>query len=296
MKKFSKRIFVSLMCLLFSFAALSSSTYAWFSMNKIATVKGMEIKATTDSDMLIGKLSEVATDTAIDVTSKHFKTSLDVSADDPVVIASASSIDGINFYKAIGAINGRGEVEGTADIYEAVTNPTDITETHYYAQWDYVVKYVNTTDDDQTVDVTQLELKYNGTVDPSRAFRVAFIVTPCTTTVTNNVVTAATIDGTATSKGIYKHSESEYFTSGKAANSATTLGKVTDISATLFDCPANATTFVKISVVLWLEGEDSTCRSDVFANLTESWMFGFKIARTGVTGETKVTELTLSVN
>lgn len=293
MKNLTRKLLMSIIATAFALAAFGTSTYAWFSLNKIAKVEGMELQVITESDMLIGKLSEVATDNAIDVDSKNFKTALDLSAEEPVTITAASSVEGINFFKATGAINGAGENEGT---YEAAVNPTDSTKTHYYKQYDFVIKYTNPSTVDQTVDVTQLDLKYNGTVDPSRAFRIAFITTSCTTTVTNGEVTSSVIDGTATSQGVYKHESAQYFEADKAIKSVDTKDTVAAISEHLFTCPAGKVTFIKVSVVLWLEGEDSTCRSDVFTNLTDKWSLTFKIARTGADGENKVSSLNLLTN
>lgn len=292
MKKLTRRLILSIISLTFAMITFGTSTYAWFSLNKVASVTGMQLDVVTESDMLIGKLEDVATDTAIDVDSAKFKTAIAVTAD-PVTITASSSIDGMNFYKANTAINGAGQLE--EDKYIAVTNPTDIAQTQYYTQYDYVIKYVNPTDTEQTVDVTQLELKYAGSVDPSRAFRVAFITTSCTTTLTDGKVTSSVIDGTPTAQGIYKSADALYFETDKAANSETTKDTITAISEHLFSCPANQTTFIKVSVVVWLEGEDSTCRNDIFADLTKSWTFSFKVARTGAEGETKVENLTLSV-
>ena len=247
MKNLTRKLLMSIIATAFALVAFGTSTYAWFSLNKIAKVEGMELQVITESDMLIGKLSEVATDNAIDIDSKNFKTTLDLSTEEPVTITATSSVDGINFFKATGAINGAGENEGT---YEAVENPVESTKTHYYKQYDFVIKYTNPSTTDQTVDVTQLDLKYSGAVDPSRAFRIAFITTSCTTTVTNGEVTSSVIDGIATSQGVYKHESAQYFETNKAIKSVEAKDTITDISEHLFDCPAGKVTFVKVSAVI----------------------------------------------
>ena len=74
------------------------------------------------------------------------------------------------------------------------------------------------------------------------------------------------------------------------ASTATELATIT----------AGATKYYKVVVRLWIEGEDTTCTSETFANLTDTWALALQLdlgalSGTTVNGNTPVTELAMDV-
>lgn len=77
-------------------------------------------------------------------------------------------------------------------------------------------------------------------------------------------------------KSILMHTSGDYFTDGKAAATAGNPGTIDTVSE-LGTAPtiatalaANSTTRYKVTVRLWLEGEDESCNNNTYASLSES--------------------------
>ena len=86
------------------------------------------------------------------------------------------------------------------------------------------------------------------------------------------------------------------FTSGEAVNSTTTTGSVTYTSAAwaVDSIAAGATEYNKVTVRLWLEGEDNTCTNATFATLTSNYTLSLEFVLGGE--ETAVTVIGSAVS
>lgn len=140
----------------------------------------------------------------------------------------------------------------------------------------------------QELRMTKCDLDYNdgaldssGTVGkvegPDRAWRVAIFAQDITSTaagtgrVNTDVAAAA-----ANQKGLLSISGAVNQTAGKAVNSTTTAtGDVVNngSSGVILDTISsnNVSKYYKVTVRLWLEGEDTTCTSETYAALTDKY-------------------------
>jgi hypothetical protein len=302
--KFSlnKKIMASASMLLVSTFMLSSATYAWFTMNKSVTVSGMEVRTKVGSNLLISHDSDITATTKNDddtfttsdttaikawlepvstnnAAANNFWYTLNAKADgskdsgdyvdyDQVGLGNATSSSYSNkFSEEYGVL--KTEVTG----FGATTTPNDAAVG--YVDYVFQLKATNTLDSAQTINLTQLALTYDKDETGSErngevAFRAAVFVEP-----ENAGKTAYATAGGATLNAIYKPSAAAYFTgtNGVSGASATTAvsNLVTDTAVPLASVSGGDTNYYKVVVRLWLEGEDTTCTSETFANLTDTW-------------------------
>ena len=115
---------------------------------------------------------------------------------------------------------------------------------------------------------------------PDRAWRVAIFASDITSTkpgtgrITTDVAAAV-----GNQKGLLSVAGAAYQTvensKNQAVNSGTTLGDVLNngASGVIIDSitAANASKYYKVTVRLWLEGEDTTCTSETYAALTDKY-------------------------
>ena len=311
MKKF-KKLIPAICLLLVSLMLLSTASYAWFSMNSKVNVTGMEVKTTVSDNLLIA-------DDVISSTSKqpegNFGTVL--SQVKKGFLAPVSTVDGKNFYYT-STQNVRASGDAIADTYysysssglaaassasyaNAFSENSNITKAKVasyvgsegpaqgYLEYVFQLKAMNLTDANEAIKLTQLEIEYaqaSDEVDACKAFRVAVFV--------QDITSATPIADAGTLTAIYTVSGSTNFTSGKAVDSTTTLDDVTYASAAVdVATVAPGTSYYKVVVRLWLEGEDTTCNNDTFMALTGSWTF--KIQLTLGTDATAVSNITKTV-
>ena len=151
---------------------------------------------------------------------------------------------------------------------------TTITTTNVvYGYIDYVfyIKATNTTGSAENLNLTTLNLLYNGAaINTSNvtAWRVAVFAQSATKdTALNTAVTSSDRKAMLTLSGAANR------TAGEAVNSTSGTGAVTYTSAAwpVDSIAAGATEYNKITIRLWLEGEDSTCNNDTFASLSEAY-------------------------
>jgi hypothetical protein len=284
---------------------LSSSTYAWFTMNKEVTVTGMEVKTKVGDNLLI------AQDTLTSTTKQdeaNFKTSdVDLLG---AVLEPASTIDGKDFYYTdsfnVGgngaALNAtyKGYNESVAfdntdakkaaydsafmtnygTTIDASTNPISKTNALYgYVDYVFQLKANNTSSDSKYLNVTSITLTQgDNETDSLQAFRTAIFAEKFGATTTDaftasagNLVTILSSEaGTA---------GNNYFTNGQAVANTAALGAVTRLNsnANLATVAAGATEYYKVVVRLWIEGEDEKCNNSVFNTLTDRWALSLKI-------------------
>lgn len=151
---------------------------------------------------------------------------------------------------------------------------------------------------------------YNGTGDD--AWRIAVFASDITSNGgkgnTGDGASIGQLDPAASNpKAILKTSGSTgYFTEDKAVASASSLGYVnvnggTDTAAYGSavidnDIDSGVEKYYKVLIRVWLEGEDKSCKSSTYAQLTNNWSLDveFKLVDSGSTaeGETTVTNIT----
>jgi hypothetical protein len=278
-------------------------------MNKTVTVTGMEVRTKVGSNLLISHSATAGTDKNADSTfttsdstaikawlepvstnnaaANNFWYTVNAKADgskdsgdyldyDAVgLVAEAESLTYANaFSKTYGVT--KSEVTG----FGATTTPNNAAVG--YVDYAFQLKATNTEGGAATINLTQLDLTYdkdatgqerNGEV----AFRAAVFVEPL-----NAAGTAYANAGGTTLNAVYKPSTAAYFDGANggvsAAGTRTAVSNlVTDTAVPLATLSDGATGYYKVVVRLWLEGEDTTCTSQTFANLTDTWSLDLEL-------------------
>ena len=293
---------------------LATSTYAWFTMNKTVTVTGMEVKTkvgdnllishvtgtgeaknadntfvTADSTSIKAWLQPVSTNTA---AATNFWYTLDAKADGSKLAEDTTYIDYDNTTN--GGLTAEAEGSDYANKFSkdygvtknevttfgATTSPNNAAVG--YVDYTFQLKAVNTNSSAQEIHLTQLDLLYNGTEAPvENAFRVAVFCEPKKTTgATDESYFAA--GGTTLTK-MYKTTDAAYFTAKSGASAAdavtaiTTFADETSSDNKLASVAGDTTAYYNVVVRLWIEGEDTSCNSTTFAELTDKWSLNLRL-------------------
>lgn len=294
-----KRIAASATMLAVSAAMLGTSTYAWFTMNKTATVTGMEVKTKVGSNLLI---SATPDDTAF---------AKDLSQTRQALLEPTSTVDGIQYFYTVNAgSNGDALAEnytpyseetsqsdtaanktaydgGFNTAYGATPSTTAYDTAYGYIDYAFYLKATNTNGSDTgTVVMSKCNLLYdengNGsswTAPTDKAWRVAMFVQELGSSVTTGTVPAVDTSSASPSysgalkKTILRISGAGNQSGTNAVDSTTTLSAATyDTAATVDSTIAsNATEYYYVVIRLWLEGEDTTCTSQTYAALTNKY-------------------------
>jgi hypothetical protein len=270
--KTNKKIAGAAAMLLLSTTMLGTSTFAWFTMNKEVTVTGMQVHTTVGSNLLISKTNVEGTYTKdlIDSVEAHLE---------PV-----STVDGVNYFYTVEADDAGRKFEtgsGTmAPTYTYVaynsadtsTFTTDygVADNHTavgYVDYNFYLK-ATTSDDATKLSMNKVNLLYNGAAVTEKAWRVAMFVKETTLGTTETATAAA-----ANRVTILPISGATNFTSGKAVSATNALGDVTYGTKAIVDnaVAANSTKYYSVVVRLWIEGEDTTCNTKTYANLTDNY-------------------------
>ena len=300
MKKALRKLVPAIVMLLIAAAFVGTSTYAWFSMNRVVTVTGMSVDTKVSDQLTIAATNAEANyDTSLTQTlSAHLR---------PV-----STIDGVSFFYSESAnVRGNGSASGNYVAYSEATNaapdtasgksfydaafntaygvgtPTDSTVLYGYLDYTFYIKATNVTGSAEDLKLTTLNLLYNGGAVTEKAWRVAVFAQ--STTSGSAVTTAPTASDCV---AMLKLSGADNFTSGKAVAAATGENKLGDVTYTsaawaVDSIATGATEYNKITVRLWLEGEDTTCTNATFATLTQAYTLSLGFALGG--SETAVT-------
>ena len=294
MKK-TKIIIPSLGLLLLSTAASVSGTVAWFSANSSVKVSGMQVTTKVSGNLLIAE----------DNASDDYYSTANLTQGRVGVLEPVSSINGSSFFYTVDKIKGTGESTNVADpanhsafyayneataqahtaagktAYDAAFNTAYgvtaavTTSNVLYGYIDYAF-YVKATSsaDGQKVVISKLNLLYNGaaldtetatTPEQDLAWRVALFSQPVAKE------TNSATDGTLVS--VYKHTSAAYFNNEAVSAADTTLNAAAEIGTI---ANKGDTQRYKVVVRLWLEGNDTTCNNDTYAELTEAYTLGLK--------------------
>ena len=299
MKK-SKIIVPALGVLVLSTAASISGTVAWFTANNSVAITGMSVKTRVGSNILVAEANNVANES-------NYHDSLDQTVGK--ILEPVSSVDGLSFFyttdvKANGSkdhnLTGEGAVPYVeynetaltgedASLYDiAFSKAYGVTKTmantmfegetgaRAYADYVFYLKATNAESTEQNLRMTKCNLLYNSIAVTETSWRVAVFSQDATKG--NNVSTAI---AAGNRKTILALSGATNFTSGKAVASTTALGDVTyGTGAVLIAVDAGDTVYQKVTVRLWLEGEDTTCTSETFASLTSAYSLDLAFAIT----------------
>lgn len=254
-------------------------------MNKTVTATGMTLTAKVNSNLLIAPLGAAEYGTTVMPATTAYKNHM-VIADAAQLLEPVSSVDGkAFFYTSTANADATGatiddiyvaydHANTVADATDAVTFDENYGTTGAKGYKDYVfaLQAINTATATQYVDLTGLTLTYSGATDADLAFRTAVLVQE----VTDAAGAAALTD--VTTKTILGSTGSDYFTTKQAVTSTTALAEVTTYgtAANIGEVAAGATKYFKVTVRIWLEGEDKTCNTTTFATLNGKWALDLK--------------------
>lgn len=265
-----------------SASMLATSTYAWFTMNKEVALTGMEVKTKVGDSLLIAN-STAGTGHASENTFGK-GTNFAVSG----MLQPVSTISGANnsfFYTYDAKADGSKATDTEQVAYNALTNNTITIDTDDYVGYvDYVVELKAINSNSSTAKqlrLTELNLLYDGVVLTDHAYRIAIFEQDNTGSVASPAYTAIA-DSTA-ANNIFAYTGFDYFgTDATAEGVASTTDKGTISPAVnaaggwTKDIDAATTDYTKLTVRLWLEGEDTDCYSSKFLTLTKEWTLDMK--------------------
>ena len=297
MTKNKRKLISAIAMLATSIAMLATSTFAWFTMNKEVEVTNLNVKVKTSSNLLISK-TNTSDETFVD----------GLSEEGYALLEPVSTIDGVNyFYTLDGAADGH-KIHGpdadnpyvkynetatltNEDTYADKTkydvsfnnaygistaNPATLDKylTAYgYIDYSFYIKATSVAANQQIV-MNKCNLLYNDEVVDEKAWRVALFVQEVAAatevSTVGDLVTIVGLDGM------------EYQETDKGVNGTTTIDTVDNLSENAIvddSISANETKYYKVVIRLWLEGEDTTCTTEVFGTKTEEYKLelGFSI-------------------
>jgi ribosomal protein S17E len=332
----AKKLIPAAGSLMVSAVMLATSTYAWFTMNKTVTVTGMEVKTTVSSNLLIshdGVLASTAknaddTFTTTDATgvrawlqpvssntaaTNNFWYTLNAKADGSkdsgnytdyddttaggLSAASDTTTYGNKFSQDYGV------AKTTVNGFVTDTSSAYRDKAVGYVDYIFQLKATNTTSGAESIYLTQLDLTYGGATDGDKAFRAAVFCEEYDGSAFSGDITTTA----ANFKGIYAPASANNHTPGEGVSGANATTAITNFknggsstATELATITAGATKYYKVVVRLWIEGEDTTCTSETFANLTEKWALDLRLdlgnlgTGTTVNGNTPVKEITMA--
>lgn len=294
MKK-TKIIVPALGLLLLSTAASVTGTVAWFSANTDVDISGMQVTTKVSGNILIADADDDAKYSASDF----------VSTTSSGILEPVSTINAETFFYTKEDILGTGAMNDDEEfIFQKYTNDTALS-TYYvvdnakaYVDYNFYLKATSGEDDEDIYlklcnilhddDETEAEdFKALGSKDTS--WRVAMFVESAAQGVSFPETSAATLTSVlrisgakyfgddANDKGNAVSSEGSANTAaaGEASNYVEpTFGDVTNIDkAPLIGNIATAGTTMRYHVIvrLWLEGQDTNCNNETYAELTKAY-------------------------
>jgi hypothetical protein len=243
-----------------------------------------------------------------DTTESNFKPALTQTRS--ALLEPVSTINGVTFdYTVNAAANGAALTDATFATYSEDTSleNTYAAKTAYdddfngkygqtanvaaaytpaygYIDYAFYLKATNTESSASTIDMTKCNLLYNGTEVTEKAWRAAMFVQDLGTSASTGVAPGA--QGGPVLKTIMTPSQAANQTADNARNGSThavaSVSSVYNKIAQVEDAIAvNATQYYYVVVRVWLEGEDTTCTSATYANLTDAWTLDLEFAIAG---------------
>lgn len=276
-----------------SASMLGTATYAWFTMNKEVTLTGMEVKATVGDSLLIANSTAGTAHADEDAFGKGTNFAV-TGILQPVSTVSAANDSYFYTYdaKADGSkATDTVQIAYTPVAYGTASNAYKVstdggTNYNYDAFVDYVIELKAINSDSanaKELRLTDLNLLYDGVVIQDHAYRVAIFQQNGDNS--SNIIAptyTAIADNTGADK-IFAYTGFDYFGTDSTAEgvaTATTRGTISpSINAAggwTKSIPAGKTDYTKLTIRLWLEGEDTHCYSSKFLELTKEWTLDLK--------------------
>ena len=306
-KKTNKKIASALAMLMLSAAMLGTSTYAWFTMNKVVSVTNMQVKARSEGGLLISETSGHATSDQWDdlATANNLPTSVELlptssadtkawyhanskSANDEAGAAEdalSGNLSGSYATLSSLATKATAAVSGTNaanTIYFTDTDTdgnVDADENAYYVKYTYYLKASNEqgvtglalTDGAQSLSIKEVTVTgSSGSVDLDKSLRVGVSIGG------KFYIFAPNYSGTGSDVPA-----NYYVYNGSSATgtnieiapltaNAVAYTDVASIPGVTTDSPIQA------DVYLWYEGEDPNCKSENITATLDTLVVGLK--------------------
>lgn len=287
--KVNKKLLSAVGMLTVSATMLISSTFAWFSLNKKASVQNMSLRVSTSSNLLISP------DNASDATyDKELKKNIEA------LLAPSSTINGIDYFYTLDAAADGHKAKGPNDEYpflKYMENETlDVLDTYAekskydkvfnlnynistanpetaaafktaYGYVDYVMYLKATsTEENQKIVMSKCNLLYKGEVLEDKAWRAAILVQE--TNAKTQPASVGDLVSIIAPTGAKNHNE------GLAANTISSIGDISkDNEEVVIDnsIASGESKYYKVVVRVWIEGEDTTCTTEVYGNRTDKY-------------------------
>jgi hypothetical protein len=268
---------------------LVTSTFAWFTMNKRAKVENLSLKATVSSNLLISP------DNSSDATyDKELKKNISA------LLAPSSTVNGIDYFYTLDAAADGHKAKGPNDEYPFLryteTKSLDVLDTYAekdkydavfnlnynistanpqeaseyktaYGYVDYVMYLKATsTEENQKIVMNKCNLLYKGDVLEDKAWRAAVFVQE------TSAKTQPTSVGTLVS--IIAPTEAKNHNVGLAADSMSSIGTIQKESKEVIidnAITSGNSKYYKVVVRVWIEGEDTTCTTEIYGNKTDKY-------------------------
>lgn len=289
MKKNKRKLLSAIGMLTVSATMLVTSTFAWFTMNKRAKVENLSLKATVSSNLLIS--SDNSSDATYDKELKK-----NISA----LLAPSSTVNGIDYFYTLDAAADGHKAKGPNDEYPFLryteTKSLDVLDTYAekdkydavfnlnynistanpqeageyktaYGYVDYVMYLKATsTEENQKIVMNKCNLLYKGNVLEDKAWRAAVFVQE------TSAKTQPTSIGTLVS--IIAPAEAKNHNTGLAADTISSIGTIQKESKEVIidnAITSGNSKYYKVVVRVWMEGEDTTCTTEIYGNKTDKY-------------------------
>ena len=289
MKKNKRKLLSAIGMLTVSATMLVTSTFAWFTMNKRAKVENLSLKATVSSNLLISP------DNSSDATyDKELKKNISA------LLAPSSTVNGIDYFYTLDAAADGHKAKGPNDEYPFLryteTKSLDVLDTYAekdkydavfnlnynistanpqeaseyktaYGYVDYVMYLKATsTEENQKIVMNKCNLLYKGNVLEDKAWRAAVFVQE------TSAKTQPTSIGTLVS--IIAPAEAKNHNTGLAADTISSIGTIQKESKEVIidnAITSGNSKYYKVVVRVWMEGEDTTCTTEIYGNKTDKY-------------------------
>jgi hypothetical protein len=321
----AKKLIPAAGMLALSASMLATSTYAWFTMSTTVKVDGMQLKTKVSGNLLISdsNVSDAYYGTNLIQTKKAllepvssvkgvndtFWYTLDASADGSKR-TSAATVNYLDYETNLAANATSTELYDNKFSEDYLVQKTDTTavslgETGAKGYVDYVFWLKATPDSAQNyIKMTKCNLTYNDgaaigndQLAVDKAWRIAVFAQTAT------AATAAGADGDVTPAGnaanliggyplgftgaTYFDNKAVSSATEKSAASIANTGIVLNSTALTAGTPA----YYKVVVRLWLEGEDTTCKTENYTTLNNDWQLDLEFKLVGQNEGTAVTNI-----
>jgi hypothetical protein len=310
MKSKTLRILMAVLCLMMAIGIATGSTFAWFSMNNKVLVTGMTVTTKVNNNLLIAPVD--SSDANDGNNEGDYLISLNQVREG--ILEPVSTIDGVSFwYTSTSNVEGSGDAKTNVYTeYDEDTAHADASanKTHYdddfnanygfsapteiaygYIDYSFYLKGTSAETVTRKIYMDKCNLLYDGSTPTDKAFRVAVFSQSASA---NTAQTTAISDSDLVA--ILKFSDAGYFTSnyGISENDAPST-EVTSLNSPVVigDATVGSSVYYKVTVRLWLEGEDTTCNNDTFASLTSDWTLdlSFTLGDSGTDDANAVSQL-----